>query len=470
MGSSESAQHTDQGIAAAAAGEYASAVHHLQAALRADPLNYDAYFELGRVFLRQGTPIRALQIFSRLERKLPRDPEIRLYLAEALLATEDSRGAQQALDAALRLAPHREEIAVKCSRIHALNGDTAAAQRILRRFLRRYPDAVEARCELGWQWLSVRRLERARRAFEDCLARKPDHRRAKEGISHIVRQSPGCSETAPSPAATGASPKRVPEAAAGGIPTVGQVLVDATRALNTGLPHEAVRLLVPLVQTHPTAEARALLGIAYRDTREYHEAIRVFQGLIDEGLDTNLARLQLGVTYNALRQYDCAQEVLEEALREDPDFAEAHFEMGIALHGLGRREEAVQAYISAIVAGADDPRAYVNLATVFLELGLVDRAGKAAADCLSRHPDCARAHAVLAHICVLRRQWETVEIAARAALRWEPASLAGRKYLAIALCELGREAEARGLLVDLAERIPDDPLLAPYLHAQRILP
>lgn len=453
MPASESAMHTDRGIAAAAKGDLSSAVGHFQAALRADPLNYDAYFQLGRVFLEQGQLERAAQSLSRLERKLPRDTEVRLLLADVLRVKGDAKGALRHLDAAARLAPARERIPIERARLLSSLGRWRPACRVLRRYVKRHPEAVEARCELGWVLLHLGRTLRAQKEFDACLAIAPDHRRAKEGINRLIRLvingGPGSVRAESADAAH--------QAAAGG------TLVDASRALAEKRPADAVRILERILEREPSEEGRMLLGIAYQDAGRLDESAMVFEELLAQGAEPAMVRLHLAATHNARQRYDRARQLLQQALKDDPDFAEAYFELGIACQGLGDKDEATRAYTRAIAAGSDDWRVFVNLASLYYELGRLDQAGKVAADCAERHPDCWRAHVILAHIAAVRGQYRAAAAAARAALGIDPLQLDARKYLAIALFELGHREEVREELRALAERMPGDSMLQPYL-------
>lgn len=459
MSADEIASYTQASPAVVPAGTCATTIRELQRALRADPLDYDAYLQLGRILSAQGRHESARQLLSRLARKLRDDPEVHEALSDVLAQLGCERESLSALRHAVSSDPDNERLVIKLARLLAASNYNRKAAGILKRFLRFHPQAADAACELGYMYLEWGCAAKAHKQFQQCLHHAPDHRRAKEGLNRVVRSvalSMGNASRETNSDDSHGMTQRCEQNPA----------VAAIQALNDGRPDEAIVLLEHAIhQDAPAAETHMLLGIAYRDSRRYEEASAVFERLIQSDQDKNMARFQLAVTYNLMRRHDQARQLLNLALTEDPNFAEAYFELGLALYGLNNKEGAAHCLARAIAAGYDDEEPYVKLASLYVEMGYLDHAENVAAECLSRHSDCAAAHVIIAHVHVARERWDVAEAAAGAALRCNPNHLIARKYLAIALWEQGREERARPLLAHLRDTIPNDPLLVLYYEA-----
>ena len=115
-------------------------------------------------------------------------------------------------------------------------------------------------------------------------------------------------------------------------------------------------LLPPEVQTevsmgleHPNnAGAHYNLGIAYRKSGQYQDAIASYKKALRIKPDYAEAHNNLGVAYDELGQYQDAIASYKKAIRIKPDDADAHNNLGYAYEKMGRNEEAVAMYKEAL--------------------------------------------------------------------------------------------------------------------------
>lgn len=142
---------------------------------RADGSQSEAYSQLQRSLARAADREAAFALLERVAEPDAELPQARLALAaQARAAGNYDRAAAEA-DAALRLAPDDESVAVVAAQ-HAGqgNGGSDAAIEMLQKFLERNPQALEARFELA-RWLAgAERHDAAREQFELALEQKPD--------------------------------------------------------------------------------------------------------------------------------------------------------------------------------------------------------------------------------------------------------------------------------------------------------
>ena len=108
--------HTARAVMAAGASRAGEAERELRAALRADPLSFDALFRLFDQLQRAGRARDALAPVQRAAEALPGSPRHTALLGEALLATGDPVRAEQALARALEQAPDSAPVRLDLAR------------------------------------------------------------------------------------------------------------------------------------------------------------------------------------------------------------------------------------------------------------------------------------------------------------------------------------------------------------------
>jgi len=108
------------------------------------------------------------------------------------------------------------------------------------------------------------------------------------------------------------------------------------------------------------------LGVAYNDSGQYKEAIKVCKKSIRINPGYAKAHFNLGVAYGESGMYKEAIEACKKAISLDPDYATAHSNLGVAYGVLGMYKEAIEEFKQAIEADPDDLLAHNNLGYAYL--------------------------------------------------------------------------------------------------------
>ncbi len=110
---------------------------------------------------------------------------------------------------------------------------------------------------------------------------------------------------------------------------------------------------------------------------------------------------------------------------------------------------------------AKDPKStiFVSLSEAYRKMGMLDDACQVVSKGLETHADFSPAHIVLARILCQQGEYSASEASFKKALKYDPESLAALVGYARLLILLGKEAEARQLLLEARELSPADPVI-----------
>ena len=149
----------------------------------------------------------------------------------------------------------------------------------------------------------------------------------------------------------------------------------ADRALQKHSPDEAIRLLEPLLKTHPhNLDARVMLGRAYLMKRDFSDAETELARVAAADPRNLNARYFLGETYLASKRWEQARDIFASLTRDAPKEDEPWVLLGNSLNGMGRQQEAIDAYRRAIVLNPRNSDAYRELGILQLRLKQNDAA------------------------------------------------------------------------------------------------
>jgi len=96
-------------------------------------------------YKRAGQPAEAVAVFRQALKADPDDVELRLQLADALLANGQEQAAYNEVRRAAEVAPENDDAQLRLAGIQLERGERRAAEQILRQVLRRRPDHADAR-------------------------------------------------------------------------------------------------------------------------------------------------------------------------------------------------------------------------------------------------------------------------------------------------------------------------------------
>lgn len=141
-----------------------------------------------------------------------------------------------------------------------------------------------------------------------------------------------------------------------------------------------------------SAEGKSELGRVLFEQRKLDEAEAAFQEALEIHPALPEAHNNLGLARVALGRPAEAVSCYREAIRLRPDFAQAHNNLGIALRQSGKLDEAVAACREAVRISPHMAEAHNNLGTALDELGRTDEAIGCLEQALRIKPDFAKAH------------------------------------------------------------------------------
>ncbi|HLS57309.1 MAG TPA: tetratricopeptide repeat protein [Zeimonas sp.] len=150
----------------------------------------DAYAQLQRALTRSPDRKAALAMLERLAAADANVPAARLALAAVASSADDAERAASEAEAALGLDPASEDAAVAAARYTAQTArGSAGAIALLEGFLKRQPNAIEARFSLARLLAAAGRNDDARTQFEAALKREPDSPAILFSLAQLAHQT-----------------------------------------------------------------------------------------------------------------------------------------------------------------------------------------------------------------------------------------------------------------------------------------
>jgi Flp pilus assembly protein TadD len=221
--------HANLGSALAKADRLDEAAEELEIALSIEPNEYLAGVELARVYVRKENYDRARQLFDELLRYYPNSESILLSRAYLALRDNDFTGAEGFLRSILRVRKGAAFPHFLLGITKLQSGNPHAAIAALKEAARLNVRRAEYHHALGVAYEVAGESRRAERAFRTALALSPEVEATVHALSIVL--------------------------------------------LKQGQPDNALELLRPFVESHPSdANGRDLLAKAYYDVRKYAHA------------------------------------------------------------------------------------------------------------------------------------------------------------------------------------------------------
>lgn len=157
-------------------------------ALQQEPSFVPALISLGRLYIHQGNPTKAIRFYQQAIDITPHDPYLRLSLAEAYLAQGETTGnptayrkATATYQQALRLAPDDSEIREKLVAAYLTLGDLYFEQDLQSEVIAAYqkvielkPDEVQVYWQLAEVYETLGNLDKATEVYSNVVERWPN--------------------------------------------------------------------------------------------------------------------------------------------------------------------------------------------------------------------------------------------------------------------------------------------------------
>ena len=343
-------------------GDLAGARHHLELAQTLRPDVAAPKIRLGRLAEREGDLEEALRCYRLAARVAPDVPDPLFHEFFALLALGDRGGAGAVAE---RLLAHRAPDAASLGHIargllYSAGGDPAAAAaefgasvRVAVRF------GGHALVLLGDALADVGRIDEARQAYEEALARNARNVRARLGLGYLLyRQGDLRAADREFAAAEDEAKRTDPRNAAQPCLFRGFLAEEAGRE-SQALHH----VLRALRYDREDATAWLALGALYERMEQASKAQAAYEeaARLDEA--GALAPFQAGLVAADLKRGNRSLELLEEAVRRDPGLLDAYLAAGSVCQDLlARPRDAKDWYRRYLDRGGSDPRVHDWLA------------------------------------------------------------------------------------------------------------
>jgi Flp pilus assembly protein TadD len=146
------------------------------------------------------------------------------------------------------------------------------------------------------------------------------------------------------------------------VPDMAAVAAAAWRRGDLGAAERAARRAV--ATTPGDTRAHGLLGVIYRQTGRYAEAVAACRRAAALEPENATVQINLGVALRHLARLNEAEACYRRAIQLDPANAIAHSSLGVTLRRQGRDEEAEACYRLAIGLDPDYASAWLNLGIV----------------------------------------------------------------------------------------------------------
>lgn len=399
------------------------ALGYLQRSIQLNPEFYDAYHLQGQVLRKLGRAEEAARVVRRLDRALGFDPEVKLEL-----------------------------VRLECDRRRY-----AAARRLLKQVLRRWPRMAEAHFLTGELHRALGEFEQADRCYATCLEIDPGHVGARRGLNEMLL---GSMKARPKEEVQATRQPEEPR------PSVEQSLVAAGRAIEQGHLDNAIAELRDIVREQPRHEMALLaLAQALQKKGDTRAALGQLEQALSRGVKTPLMHYHCALLLNRQESLGEARSHLEAALDLDPNYYEACFELGVVCHRSGDTQSAESAYKRAARLMPGDIRPRVNLAHLYLNQRRSEEAEQLLREVLKEQPGCLEAMSVLGAVYFQQKRFAQAERCYEALLRlapFHPGALVGlarakgqRKDYAGALAEWKKVAQIQ----------PEDPAIQDQIRS-----
>jgi cellulose synthase operon protein C len=168
------AKHLARGIEFAEAGDPSRAMVELQNALRLNPKNAEAYYQIGLIHERAERWVQAFNAFETATAEQPDHVAAWVKYGTLALMGGDLAAVEKAVEALAVVAPDDPDALTLDAALMAQRNDTERARQLARAVLADHPDHLGARQVLAGLLLSSGQPEAALAVIEDGLARLPN--------------------------------------------------------------------------------------------------------------------------------------------------------------------------------------------------------------------------------------------------------------------------------------------------------
>lgn len=340
----------------------------LEKALRIEPRNSKAQFELGVVYQDMDEPDRAMGMFQSVL-KLPDPPD---EVFECIAKIYRQQGEEdQAIKFIQQAAEQRPESAViqyYLGNSFRRQQNTARAIEAYQRSITLDPQLADARFNLGLLYLGKKQLQDAALQFQEVVRLRPEDFTTYRYLGQAYINMRQIDE------AVEALEKAI-EIRADALDArleLGKIYLSRVESDAAKEQFEAILKYDP-----SNMAARELLGKAFAQAGQIDMAIETFQNMLLITPDSHAAHYNLGVAFASEKRYEEAAAAFQQVIRIKRDDADAYFNLGIAYDKLDRPHEAIASYQQAIKYRPSFGAAYFQLGQVYFKINMMAEGLKA---------------------------------------------------------------------------------------------
>jgi putative PEP-CTERM system TPR-repeat lipoprotein len=300
---------------------------------------------LGYAYHRLGQHSAATHYLAAAVKRAPERSDLRTQLAVSLMAAGDTAAAEKQLRKASEIDPTYEQAELVLIRSRLEQGDAEGALEAAKDLTERDTSSAGARAMLGAAYLAMGDRGSAVQAFQSALKLDPTN-----------------------------------------LPAVGQL---ASLAREEGRPEEAVQYYEDLMEADPGNERVAIMLAREATAKgQNQEAINILEKARANNDKSTLIRLFLGRLLIQERQFTQAHEVATEAIEMEPDNGDVQFLKARTDVLMGDRLEARESLKRLLKEHGKMPRdGHILLSQLEYSFNNIDRAIAVLEDWLAEHPE-----------------------------------------------------------------------------------
>lgn len=253
--------------------------------------------------------------------------------------------------------------------LYLARDDVAAAETVVRRMTRRYPDTPDTHYGLGSLLERLDRRDDAEAAYRRALDVDPAYANARHALCRLLIAAGRWDETVEQYADAEDAAPHNPEWPL----TLGRLLLDLGRTERAKA--ELQRALDIAVDAAPV---RLAVGAALATHGRFDDAMPHLQRAAEHTDTAAGAHWNLGLIYQQVGDVARAIRHFKASINADPSFADAHYNLGVNLFRAHRLDEFEAPVREAIRLAPTDPQPYGFLAAAYRALGRTREAEEAA--------------------------------------------------------------------------------------------
>lgn len=195
------------------------------------------------------------------------------------------------------------------------------------------------------------------------------------------------------------------------------------------------------ITTSATILILALVGFSHKQVGYWKNSITLFSHAVAVTKENYLSHYALGYAYEQKRKVDDAIFHYKAALEINPNEVDVHYNLAILMASKGHLEEAIRYYKNVLRIEPTDAQAHNNLGNIFFRQEKWDKAVRQYQEAIHINSEYAMAHNNLGATMMRQGRIPKAVQHFRAALRIKPEDEQTRRYLQLAIAQLGDESK-----------------------------